>query len=119
MVYTVVSKTSKGKICNTSKKSNRSSLPPIEPLYSEAAKRWRDSKRNYEYFDAFDEVIAILNRDENRKSKANGDGYDYRRKACHQHITKKMAIFFCYVETQLHVLAVMQHVNDNNLWKPL
>jgi hypothetical protein len=100
-------------------KSNNITVRPMKPFCSESVKKWRGSKRNASYFDAFDEVILILNRDENRILEPPGDGYDYRLKACHQHFTKKIAIFYRYVNTQLCVLAVMKHVNDSNLWKPL
>jgi len=107
----------KGKTSTVS--SNSITVRPMEPSYSDTVKKWRDSKRNASYFSAFDEVILILNTDENRISETKGDGYDYRRKACHRHFTKKLAIFYRYVDTQLCVLAVMKHVNDSNLWKPL
>jgi hypothetical protein len=100
-------------------KSNNITVRPMKPFCSESVKKWRGSKRNASYFDAFDEVILILNRDENRILEPTGDGYDYRLKACHQHFTKKLAIFYRYVNTQLRVLAVRKHINDSNLWKTL
>jgi len=100
-----------------SKKSDNITVRSVEPVYSEEVDKWRYSKGNASYLDAFYDVIRLLNTEENRNSHPNGDGYDYRLKASHQHFTDKLAIFYEYIGTELHPLAVMKHFNDSNRWK--
>ncbi len=101
----------------TNKKLNNITVRPMDPSYSDAVEKWRNSQKNASYLSSFYEIISILNTDENRVLDTKGKRYDYRLKAYHQHFTKKFAIFYRYVNTQLCVLAVMKHVNDSNLWR--
>ena len=91
----------------------------MEPLLSPEVKKWRSSKKNAAYFDGFDEIVSILNTNENRMFECKGDGYDRHSGACHQHFTKKLALFYDYVDTQLCLRRVKKHVNDNNHWRPV
>jgi hypothetical protein len=102
--------------CN-SKKSDTITECVSGPVFSPEVKRWRNSSRNAAFFDAFDSVIEELNKVENRLAETKSDGYDYRLKACHKHIAKKVAVFYEYTKTEFRVFAVMKHFNDNNRWK--
>ncbi len=87
-------------------------------VYSDEVRRWRNRNGNRSYFKDFDNTIAILERDENRVTQTTSDGYDHRYKACHKHFGKKLAVFYEYIGTDLHLLGVMKHFNDRNHWKP-
>jgi len=96
-----------------SKKTDNITVRFMKPFYSSEVKRWLRSKSNAPHYDAFDDAIHVLNEDENRISKTKSDGYDHWYKACHKHFTKTLAVFYEYINTQLHILAVMKHFNDS------
>lgn len=88
------------------------------PFYSEGVRKWRNSKKNAPYLDAFDNTIRYLNTEINRRLKPTSDGYDHRLKACHIHLNKTLAVFYEYIDSQLRVLGIMEHYNDKNRWRP-
>jgi hypothetical protein len=100
-----------------SKTNETTPIQPSEPFYSEEVNRWRASNGNASLLGAFYEAVNELNTEENRISKPKSDGYIHWCKACHRHFTKKLAIFYEYKASRLCLLAVMQHLNDSNLWK--
>lgn len=99
------------------KKSGIQILEPAEPVYSEEVDKWRTCNGNASLLDAFYAVVRSLNSDESRIRPPSRRKYDYRLKLYHEHFGKKIAIFYRYINTKLHLEYVLRHYNDDNRWK--
>ena len=81
-------------------------LQPVEPTYSEQVENWMKHKKNALYIDDFNKVVNMLNSNENRIRQPSPRKYDYRSKLFHKHVEGKIAIFYRYIDTVLHVMLV-------------
>ena len=68
---------------------------------------------------AFWNTVWELEAEANRREQKEGDGYYTKYESYHQRFTERLAMFYRYVNTDLHILYIGEHINDRNKYSLL
>lgn len=97
--------------------SHNITSPSTKTDVRSVVEKWLEKCRDLPTIDAFHSELEELKSENNRLRRTRSDGYYHKYKACHRHFTNKLAIFYRYENTDLHILSIAQHTNDDNQWE--
>ena len=91
----------------------------METFLPEGIEKFLEKLRDPPTVEAFWITVKGLETEVNRGEGQTRDGYYSKYKSYHKHFTIKLAMFYRYVNTDLHILYIGEHINDRNQYSLL